>query len=390
MSGQKPNTALLIARGVGAEIAFNSSGCADEWIMLMPIGAGGLVATVDGRGPYRVADPAKLASASLAAHDGRIPIDENHATDLAAPQGRPAPARGWATAAEARPGGIFGKIEWSAPGAALMSEKAYRYISPVIVHDKSGNVLDLPRASLTNTPNLRGMAALHSQENDMDLLAQLIKLLGLPDGSDAAAVIAKVKSECSDDPGDTAMQQVAVTAGLAKDAGRAIVLSTVAALKQKAGGAVSLNAIAKAAGLKEDSGEAAIVAAITSLASGVPEAVKALQSELATVTTNLNALRSSSATEKATAFVDTAIREGRVGVKPLRDHYITMHAADPARVEKEIGAMPKLGASGALQTNPEIKDGKVALNAEQIGIANALGLSPDDYAKTLASEQAAA
>jgi hypothetical protein len=50
--GAKANTALIVARGVGAEIAFNSSGGADAWIMLMPLGAGNVLTTVDGRGPY--------------------------------------------------------------------------------------------------------------------------------------------------------------------------------------------------------------------------------------------------------------------------------------------------------------------------------------------------
>jgi hypothetical protein len=42
----------MVARGVGAEIAFNSSGGADAWIMLMPLGTGNVLTTVDGRGPY--------------------------------------------------------------------------------------------------------------------------------------------------------------------------------------------------------------------------------------------------------------------------------------------------------------------------------------------------
>lgn len=385
MSGQKANsTAMMVAHGVGAQIAFNSSGGAEEWIMLMPIGSGGLVATVDGRGPYRVADATKLASASLHSHGGRLPIDENHATDLAAPQGRPAPARGWAVALDARADGIYGKVEWSAPGSALMAEKAYRFISPVIIHDKAGNVLDLPRASLTNTPNLRGMAALNSQEtDDMDLLAQLRAALGLDDSADASTVVAKVKSACGH---STAMNSIARAAGLAETADAATVLATVTTLKA----GTALASIAKAAGLNEDSGVAAIVTAVTALAAGVPDTVKALQAELATVTTSLNALRTTAATEKATAFVDGAIREGRVGVKPLREHYITMHAADPARVEKEIGAMPKLGPSGLPETPPAPKkDGTVSLNAAQETAAKLLGIDPKVYAKTLAAEQAA-
>ncbi len=376
----------MVARGTGAEIAFNAAGQAEEWIMLMPVANSGLVTTVDGRGPYRVADAAKLAVSSLAAHAGRIPIDENHSTDLAAPRGEPAPARGWATELQARADGIYGRVAWSPSGTALMSEKAYRFISPVIIHDQAGNVLDLPRASLTNTPNLRGMAALNAMENEMDLLAQLRALLGLPDTADAGAVVDKVKSMCS---AGTSLASIAQACGVAKDAASEAVLAAVNALKAKPTVA-SLASIAKAAGLKEDADEAAIVTAITSLAAGQPDTVKALQTELVKVTTQLNAIVTTTAKDKATAFVDQAIRDGRVGVKPLRDHYIAMHAADPARVEKEIGAMPKLGASGALEIPPERTDGKVALSSEQLAAAKMLGIKPEDYQKTLQSEQAAA
>jgi phage I-like protein len=398
MSGQKANStslhstslqatqSLMVVHGTGAEIALNASGGAADWIMLLPIGAGGLVTTVDKRGPYRVTNPAKLATASLQAAGGRLPIDENHSTDLAAPRGEPAPARGWATELDARPDGIYGRVEWSANGAALMSEKAYRFISPVITHDAAGNVLTMPRASLVNTPNLRGMAALNAQETtNMDFLATLIKLLGLPDGSDEAAVVAAIKKEMGDDA-STSMQSIAKAAGLAETADRKTVLATVTTLKA----GTALQSIAKAAGLKEEADAAAIVTAITALSAGVPDTIKALQSELTTVTTTLTALQTSTAKDKATAFVDGAIREGRVGVKPLRDHYISMHAADPARVEKEIGGMPKLGASGALEIPPARTDGQVALNSEQLTAAKLLGIKPEDYQKTLASEQTAA
>ncbi|WP_316171049.1 phage protease [Bradyrhizobium sp. SZCCHNRI1058] len=329
--------------------------------MLLPIGTGGLVTTVDGRGPYRVADAPKLAASLLAVHAGRIPIDETHSTDLAAPEGRPAPARGWVTATEVRADGIYGQVEWSASGTALMRDKSYRFISPVLIHDKSGAVLDLPRASLTNTPNLHGMAALNSQqENDsMDLLAQLRKLLGMADDADAEAVMAKVKSMCGTD--------------------------------------TSMNAIATAAGLKAGATGEQIVQAVTALSTAsnrdAATTISALQSEVRELGTRLATVTSTAARERATAFIDNAIREGRVGVKPMREHYISRHAASAeaaADVEKEIGAMPKLGPSVVpAGTPPELKDGKVALNSEQKNIAAMLGVSEDDYAKTLASEAAA-
>lgn len=345
--------------GVGVEIALNAEGnAAADWIMLVPIGAGGLVTTVDGRGPYRIADAGKLAAASLNAHAGRIPIDENHATDLAAPEGRPAPARGWVIAMEARADGIYGQVEWSAAGTALMSERAYRFISPVLIHDQQGIVLDLPRASLTNLPNLRGMAALNSEGSDsMDLLAQLRQLLGLGNDADAGSVVAKVKDMCGT---STAMQSIAKAAGLSADATSETIISTVTTL------------------------------ATTDKENGA-ETIAALQSELREIGGKLQAALTATATEKATAFVDKAIRECRVGVKPMREHYISRHAASPegaAAVEKEIGAMPKLGGNGAILPvePPAPKDGKVALNAEQKQAAKLLGIKEEDYAKTLASE----
>lgn len=371
MSGQNTSTAFRIelahskapdlVLGTGVEIAFNAEGGgAAEWIMLLPIDSAGLVPTKDGRGPYRVTDAAKLAASALSAHSGRIPIDENHATDLAAPEGRPAPARGWVTRMDARPDGIYGHVEWSAPGATLMAERAYRFISPVLICDAKNNVLDVPRASLTNTPNLRGMAALNAQEDDsMDLLAQLRQLLGLGDDAGADSVVAKVKGMCGT---DTALQSIAKAAGLNADATSESIISTVTTL----------------ATTGKDNGAATIAA---------------LQSEIKDLGGQLQKALNATATEKATAFIDNAIREGRVGVKPMRDHYISRHAANSegaAAVEKEIGALPKLGGNGSILSiePPAPKDGKVALNAEQKEAARLLGIKEDDYAKTLAAEAA--
>src|SRR6266705_1837112 len=159
-------------------------GVAPEWVMLLP---GPVIATADGRGPYRVTDPAQLAAASLQAAGGRLPIDENHATDLAAPQDGPSPARGWIVAIEPRQDDtIWGRVDWSQGGRALFAEHAYRFISPVFTHLEDGRITGILRASLTNRPNLRGMAALH-QETNVNLLAQLRQLLGLAADADDAA-----------------------------------------------------------------------------------------------------------------------------------------------------------------------------------------------------------
>lgn len=362
MSGKSNKPALQVAHGVGLPISLNASGAVAEWIMLLPSGKAGVIATVDGRGPYRVTDAAKLATASLQAND-LLPVDENHATDLAAPKGGASPARGWIAELDARKDGLYGRVEWSPAGAQLMSERAYRFISPVFEHDKAGNITGLLRASLTNTPNLRGMAALHSEGTDMELLAQLRKLLGLADDADEASVLAKIEKMKGEKPEDAD-----------------------AALQ------TALASIATAAGVKAGSTAVEIATAVTALAAAAPStnaSIVALQAELTDVTKKLNTLQGATATDKATAFVDGAIAKGHVGVKPLRDHYIAMHAVDPARVEKEIGALPIVGASGAL-TTPPAKDGVISLNAEQKQAARILGIPEDKYLKTVQAEQALA
>lgn len=349
-----------------------SDGTAPEWIMLLPAGS---IRTADNRGPYTIPDASKLAAQSLRSGD-RLPICENHSTDLAAPKGGPSPARGWIVELQARADGVWGKVEWTAAGAGLLAERAYRHVSPVITHLADGTITSVLRASLTNTPNLRGLAALHS-ETSMDLMTKLREALGLTDAADETAVLAHAKT----------MRErwgaLAEAAGLAKEAKHDAILAEVKKMRPAATHAQ----LAKAVGLGDDAEPAAVLQAVQTLAGVTKDAtaVPALQAELASVTTQLNAVRSERATEKASAFVDGAIKAGKVGVRALRDHYIAMHALDPARVEKEIGALPALGPSGATVA-PPAKDGKPALQSEQAAVARLLNISPDDYQKTLAAE----
>jgi phage I-like protein len=383
MSGGNATTSFLIA--------LNADGGAPDWIMILPA-TSGVITTVDGRGPYRIDDAARLMSDSLQAAGGKLAIDENHSTDLAAPQGQPSPARGWVMELQARADGIYGRVEWTETGKQLLADRAYRGISPVIMFRKDGAITRVLRASLTNVPNLRGMAALHAEGANMEqLLAQLRAALGLKDDADQAAIVAKVKATCGGTAANAVLLPIAKATGLKDDADATTVLNAVTALV--ASTKTALLPIAKAAGLKDDADATAVLNAVTALATAAKgaEGVAALQTELTTVTTSLNALQKKLATDAATAFVDGAIKSGRVGVKPMRDHYIAMHATDPARVEKEINAMAILGPSGVLATPPvPDKDGKVGLNAEQLTVAKVLGIKPEDYSKTLATENTAA
>lgn len=323
-----------------------------EWVHLLPAGN---LRTNDGRGPYAVGDATQLMAESLPA-GGRLILDENHATDLAGPRGEPAPARGWIVELQARENGIWGKVEWTPYGRRLISSKAYRGISPAIAHDKNMKVTAIRRASLVNLPNLLGLETLH-QETSMTLLEKLRKALGLDDTTSEDALV------------------TAVTTLHASQAESTVTLQA------------QLVPIAKAAGLGDDADAVAILGAVEKLSQGggTDATVTALQSELATVTNKLNTLDQDTRKKAATNFVDAAIVSGKVGVKPLRDHYITMHMADPARVEKEIGSFPVLGSSGAL-TTPPAEGAEAGLTADTKRAIALMGISEADYKKTLAAE----
>ncbi len=63
-----------------------------EWVQLVPAGT---FKGADGRGPYTLTNAAAVIAASMAGPNARLPVDENHSTDIAAPKGEPSPARGW-------------------------------------------------------------------------------------------------------------------------------------------------------------------------------------------------------------------------------------------------------------------------------------------------------
>jgi phage I-like protein len=323
-----------------------------EWLHLLPAGP---VRTVDGRGPYLTRDVAALMTASF--KGGKLPLDENHATDLAAPKGAAAPARGWIVELQQRADGIWGRVEWTATGRRMMEEREYRGVSPVILHSADGTVSAILRASLTNTPNLVGLTALHSQEKTMDLRAWLLEALGLSADTADDAIIAAMKK---------AMEPKA---------------DKVATALQSA-----LAPIAAAVGVAAGADAAAILAGVQRLkaAGDENETIVALQSELAEIGGNFAKHIETTTRKDATAFVDAAIAAGRVGVKPMRDRYIAMHMADAANAEALIGAMPIVkGGATLLGDPPKGKDGLSEVDAHVVAL---MGIDPAAYAATLAAE----
>lgn len=338
---------------------------APEWIHLLPAGVAGVIDTSDARGPYHVSDIAKIIAASFEA-DTRLPIDENHATDIAAPLGQPAPARGWITEMQAREDGIWGRVEWTAQGSRLVRSRAYRGISPVILHDKSGpkEVRAILRASLVNKPNLRGMASLHQQQDkEMTLMDKLRELLGVAatasDDEVVAAMRAKIDGTAEVPALQSAIGEIGVALGLAADAAPADIVTA-----------------AQAATKSDDTVVAALQASNAALQSSV--------TELSATVTALQSGQSEAASE---TFFQNALAERRAGVNEAsKDKWISLHQADPQNAVAIVAALPKLGPSNTTIEPPAPKDGEVSLNADQRAVAAQLGQSEEDFAKALQSE----
>ena len=328
-------------------------GAVPEWIHLLP--RSGEVACYDGRS-YRYADGAALIAASMG-YKPRMPVDENHSTDIAAPKGLPSPARGQIVEMHERPDGIWAKVAWNRAGEALLADRAYWGISPVFQHDRKGRIVRVLRAALTNNPNLRGLTALNSQEEDaMTFKERLAETLGLEKDAGEDAILAAVEARDAGAALQAQISEIGVALGLDEGAAAEDVLKA-----------------AQAAQVADAGGE---------------ETITALQSELAEVTTQLNGLQEARRREQAETFVDGAIRERRAGgLTAKRESWIAAHMQDPAGTEDKIRAMPILGPSGTAIEAPKPKDGAVALNAEQSQILRSMGVDRKKVIATLEAER---
>lgn len=304
-----------------------------EWVHLLPA-AGGTVTTHDGRGPYKVTDPAAIIAASMHSdsRDGNgLIIDENHSTDMAAPLGLPSPARGHIVEMEVRADGIWGKSEWGQTGIALLSERAYRGISPVITYRADGTVLRIARASLVNYPNLRGLVALNS-ESMMDL-KQLAMALGLAETATMEDIIAAVE----------------------KLKGGATEAET--ALQSEIGGIL---------GVSGD--RAALVAAVRLAANGKNEMI-AMHAQMTAQAADLKALKDANTRAASEAYIDGQLSQKRMGLNATnRAEFVALHMSQPESCRKIVEGMP-LGSETHTSRTPTGTEGDalLSLNAEQQG-----------------------
>ncbi|MDO8433518.1 MAG: phage protease [Candidatus Binatus sp.] len=305
------------------------AGAAPEWIELLPAGE---FHGRDGRGPFRLADPGEVIESTVAlGMKAGLPIDYDHATDFAAPEGRPAPAAGWIRELHARAGAIWGRVEWTARAAAAIVAREYRYISPVFQFDPSdGRVTRLLRAGLTNNPNLHltaiaaaKIAAANPKDEAMqnEFVKELCEALGLGCEAQADQIIAAVKEKCA------------------------------AAARIEA-----------------------------AMSAGVPDPARYVAvAEFERALTELNVLKAERAREQASQVVEEAIRAGKLS-PAQREWAIAYCAADGKGFEAFAAKQPQiLGREPALGRVAGAEKRASNLGAAEIAICAQLGLKHSDY-----------
>lgn len=360
MSKARLNILAADALALCAALPDNLASCAREitvqdgkapaWVQLMPLGT---FKANDDRAPWQLRNPEVVIAAS------KLPaaIDYDHATQLK----NDSRASGWIEelAAKGPNGetGLWGRVSWTGDGETAIASKVYRFFSPTFNFDKSTRVVTrIVGGGLVNNPALAELPALAStQENEVNL-AQLAKLLGLPETA--------TLEECT-----TKLSQLASRA------------TATAALEQR------IVAIAAAAGLTieaakfGDNEQTAICTRLKAPATTDATEIGKLQSTIDDLQKTVATLSAKASGSEASVVVDQAIKDGKI--TPAQKAWALDYCArEPAKFGDFIKNQPTILANGRVQ--PKTPDGKEpALTDEQLTICKLAGVSPTEFAKTL-------
>ncbi|EHD21547.1 MULTISPECIES: phage protease [Brenneria] len=331
------------------------------------------------------AEVAQTLIAAANAQQTPYVIDYEHQTLRAAKNGLPAPAAGWFKTLEWREGeGLFATdVTWTDSAAQMIADGSYRFISPVFSYDKSGRVVQLLHAALTNTPAVDGMdevmlaaasllaVASSPQEDTMDeLLERLRWMLNLPVTATAEDIIAELNK---------LIDQLTTSA-----------TGTAAASFQTLS-ATPFNLIEK---LTQD---AANVAALTAQAAN-PDPAKwvsvavmqqSVQEALATANNNLAAL----AQQECTGLITAALSDGRL--LPAQKTWAEQLAiSSPDSLKSFLNSAPKIAALTTTQTGGQPPAGtkpKPTTETDDdavvdVAICNLMGVDPAEVTKFVTGE----
>jgi len=359
---------------------------AGGWQLVLPAGE---FSARDGRGPFRTGDRSSMQAIidRTRAYHGQtamvVDYDHQSLAVLSGDGSTSAKAAGWVRALEVRDDGIYADIEWTAPAAASIEAKEYRYLSPVPYHDRDGNVRMILSVALTNVPatHLEALSAslnFHDLEKDPDM-DKILAALGLASGSGEDAVLAALNAMLV---ANTAM---ATALGLDQAAKPAEIQAALTAAIGDRG------KLLEAAGLTATAKPAEAIAALTALRNaGAPDPTRWVPIEQVTaMQADLKAIKDGALDTAAETAVADAMKAGKIA-PALKDWALSMFKADRGQFDKFVGAAPSLTSQQMRATVPAPADGVVALTAGDTQAAKLLGVDPKVYAETMKAERASA
>jgi len=317
-------------------------------VKLLPIG---LITMRDGRGPFLIRDRAHAEQIVAATRqwlgDADFNFDYDHQVAFAAKPGvgGTAVAAGWVkpTDITVQDDGIYADVAWTAAAAQKLAAREYRYLSPLFLAAKSGEVLQLKNAALVN-----------------------IGAIDLP------AIAAGLSGEDE----DMSFALIAAALGLAATATEQECVAAAASLKATVDTAPSTSTIAIAAGLAEAASVEEIAASVTALKSGQVDPTKYVPVEQVTaVNTRLATLEG----ERAEREVAAAIKGGKL-VPALKTWGLNLFKTNEQGWTDFVGAAPVVVAAGTeLPAPPGSGAAADTLSAEEVAACAALGMSEEVF-----------
>lgn len=286
-------------------------------------------------------------------------IDWEHQTLRSQGNGQPAPAAGWFSTVEWRDGdGLYATdVEWTAEAAEQIAAKKYRFISPVFGFDgKTGAVVSLAHAALTNTPGLDGL-------------------------TDLAALAASLFPPVPIDK-ETPMKLVLAALGLAATATEPEIVEAIAALKSS-----------------HTTETAALSAQIATLKTAAPDPAKyveiatlnAVQGELATAKSELEKFKTADQDAKIDKLVTEALSAGKL-TPATEDWARNLGKNNFAALSEYIEKAQAVVKPGGTQTGGKKPEGGLDVDDSNAVAEAALSYQTEQAAKgiTLSTPQAVA
>lgn len=356
-----------------------ANGTAPDWIQLTPNTE--TFSTRDGRGPFTIKDAASVIALSM--QGGHVGIDYDHATDFVmnAKSGASAPAAGWieelcAHGPNNEPG-IWGRVKWTPRGNQAIADGDYRYVSPVLLSNKAGDLVAIGRAALTNDPALVMKSLFSQQENVAPMnRTQLCSMLGVPQNASDSDIAAAAKKHPN-------RKQLTGALGLDDTATDDDVMAAVKKVGPQASTLAAVERILEAAGLKghelNDATTTALCAKLKQpvAASGTPDLqakFDALQMEFASMCSRLNG-------RDAETTVTALIAAGKL--QPAQKDWATDYCSrDPEGFAKFASNAPVIVGTGRITQDTPGEDG---LTATEKAICAQTGVSHEDFKKTRAT-----